>query len=504
MSTPMLVVEGLTKHFGVVKALTDASLSVRAGTVHALLGENGAGKSTLTKCLGGVVKPDRGSISIDGDKLALGSPGAAGAAGIHTAYQELSLIPQMTVAQNLLMGREPRNPLGHIARGRMQAEAAAILAEYGADEVAAIDVEAAIEDLSLAERQVVEVTRALSNHPRVLIFDESTSAMTEAESAWVLNMARHAADDGAVVLYISHRMQEVREVADELTILRNGSTALTSATDAMTDGEIVTAMLGRRIERVYPERREAGTKARLEVRDFSCEPERGPVRFDVREGEILGLGGLEGQGQLHVMAALAGDIPWTGSVRLDGEELASHPPATTMRKGLALVPQDRQADGLFPDRAIRDNVALSALNRMKGLMGVDRKRETGLVEETCSRIGLDVKRIGDPVRTLSGGNQQKAVLGRVLLTLPKVLLLADCTRGVDVGTRAEIHELIAELAEGGMSVIMYASDLSEMAHLCHRAVVMSEGSIVGELGQDELSERRILELAVGGQSKEAA
>jgi ABC-type sugar transport system ATPase subunit len=500
----MLAVEGLTKHFGVVKALTDASLSVRAGTVHALLGENGAGKSTLTKCLGGVVTPDRGTISIDGNELALGSPGAAAAAGIHTAYQELSLIPQMTVAQNMLMGREPRNPLGHIARRRMRAEARALLEEHGAGEIANIDVDAPIEDLSLAERQVVEVTRALSNRPRVLIFDESTSAMTEAESAWVLSMARRAAEGGTVVLYISHRMQEVREVADEFTILRNGSTALTSATDAMNDEEIVTAMLGRRIERVYPERREAGSRTRLEIRDFTCGSGNSPVEFEVREGEILGLGGLEGQGQLEVMAALAGDIPWTGSVRLDGEEIVSRPPATTMRKGLALVPQDRQADGLFPDRAIRDNVALSALNRMNGLIGVDRKRETGLVEEICARIGLDVNRIGDPVRTLSGGNQQKAVLGRVLLTRPKVLLLADCTRGVDVGTRAEIHELIAELAEGGVSVIMYASDLSEMAHLCHRAVVMSEGSIVGELNQDELSERRILELAVGGQSKAAA
>jgi ribose transport system ATP-binding protein len=492
----MLDVQGLSKRFGAVVALQGADVHARAGTVHALLGENGAGKSTLTRCLGGVLTADDGSISLDGRPLGTGSTSSARAEGVHTAFQELSLIPEMTVAQSLLFGSEPRSPIGHISRRRMRGSARQVLDRHGVGEIAQIDLDARVAELSLAERQIVEVTRALDGEPRVLILDESTSAMPTAESAWVLRCARAAAERGAVVLYISHRMQEVREVADDLTILRGGSTVQAAAVSELDDDEIITAMLGRRIKRVYPERRPAGEGVALEVEDMVCESGRGPVGFDVREGEILGLSGLEGQGQHRVMLALAGVVPSTGTIRLGGEDASVRTPADAMKRGIALVPQDRQAEGLFLDRSIRENLALSSLSAMRSPFGIDRKREDRLVREIAAEVELDVSRLDDPPRVLSGGNQQKVVLGRTLLTRPRLLLLADCTRGVDVGTKAQIHELISKLAADGVSVLLYASDLSEVSHLCHRVAVMSEGAVVGTIPQESLSEESILRMAI--------
>jgi ABC-type sugar transport system ATPase subunit len=492
----MLDVTGLSKRFGAVVALDGAEVHARAGTVHALLGENGAGKSTLTRCLGGVVVADAGSVLLDGHPLGTGSTSSARAAGVHTAFQELSLIPEMTVAQSLLFGSEPRNPLGHISRRRVRARAGQVLAEHGVPEIAEIDLDARVAELSLAERQIVEVTRALDGEPRVLILDESTSAMPTAESAWVLRSARAAATRGAVVLYISHRMQEVREVADELTILRAGATVQSAAVGELDDDEVITAMLGRRIKRVYPERRAAGEGIALEVEEMVCESGRGPVGFEVREGEILGLSGLEGQGQQQVMLALAGVIPSTGTVRLGGVDASVRSPADAMAKGIALVPPDRQSEGLFLDRSIRENFALSSLRRLRGPFGIDHRREDEMVRGAAAEVELDAARLDDTPRVLSGGNQQKVVIGRTLLTEPRLLLLADCTRGVDVGTKAQIHELISKLAGEGVSVLMYASDLSEVAHLCHRVAVMSEGSVVGTIEGEALSEESILRLAI--------
>jgi ABC-type sugar transport system ATPase subunit len=497
----MLDVEGLSKRFGAVVALDRADVHARAGAVHALLGENGAGKSTLTRCLGGVVSADAGSISLDGRPLATGSASLARAAGVHTAFQELSLIPEMTVAQSLLFGAEPRTPLRHIARRRLRVLARRMLDEHRVPEIAAIDVDARVSDLSLAERQIVEVTRALHGEPRVLILDEATSAMPSAESAWVLRSARAAAARGAVVLYISHRMQEVREVADELTILRGGKSIKTAAVDELDDDEIIAAMLGRRIKRIYPDRVPPDDRLTLEVENLVCQQGRGPISLRVRRGEILGLSGLEGQGQQRVLLALAGAVPSAGTIRLAGEEVSARTPADAMRKGIALVPHDRQSEGLLLDRSIRENLALSALGRMRTLLGVDSKREDALVRGAAAEVELDSGRLDDSPRVLSGGNQQKVVLGRVLLARPRLLLLADCTRGVDVGTKAQIHELISKLVAEGVSVVLYASDLSEVAHLCHRVAVMAEGSIVGTIEEGDLSEESILRMAISAAPK---
>jgi ABC-type sugar transport system ATPase subunit len=491
--TATLTVEGLRKAFGAVRALEGTGLRADAGQIHALLGENGAGKSTLMRILSGVCPADAGTVSLDGRPLTLGRPAAAARAGIRTVFQELSTIGHLTVAENLLYGREP-TMLGLVRRLRVRADAVALLERFG---LGRIDPDALVSELALGDRQLLEVVKALRERPRVLILDEATSALSATDSAWVLDHGRRAARDGAVVLLITHRLAEVRQVADRLTVLRGGVDVLSGAPGDFDDDALITAMLGRRVERLYPQRAPAGDRVALRV-DGLRAGRTGPLDLQVREGEILGLGGLQGQGQREVLQALAGALPWTaGEASLGDAPFRPGSPGQALRRRVAFVPEDRQREGLFLAHSVATNITAAALARFARHHVLDRRAEARGAADGATRVGVDRARLPARVTTLSGGNQQKVVLAKALVDEPDVLLLHDCTRGVDVGTKAEIFALMAQLAAAGTAIVFYSSDLSELVHMCDRVVVMVEGMARGVLERSELSEGAILRLAVG-------
>ena len=497
-----LHVAGLGKSYGLVTVLEGVDLHARPGEIHALLGENGAGKSTLMKVLSGVIHADAGRIALDGEQLTLGSPDAARSHRIRTVFQELSLVPDLTVAENLLIEQLPtRPPLGTIGRRRLLRDAAALL---DAAALEGIDPRRRVAELSLAVRQQLELAKALRVAPSVLILDEATSALGPSESDWVLAHARAQANAGAVVIMISHRIAEVRGHADRLTILRSGHSVATGTPGEFDDDALIEQMLGRRVERLYPERAPARERVVLRARGLHVPGSFGPQDFELREGEILGVGGLEGQGQRSLMMALAGAVPWHGELELDGEPVRYRSPRGAIASGVVFVPEDRQSEGLLLSHSIRSNIALSSVGRLRGRFGsIDAGAERTATEREARAVGLDVARLGEPARNLSGGNQQKVVLARALLTEPKVLLLYDCTRGIDVGSKADIMAALAQLTDRGVAVVYYSSDAAELVHLCDRVMVVRGQRFAGTLDRGPaLGEQDILHLAVGTRGDE--
>ena len=489
---PALQVSGLRKAFGPVRALEGVDLYAHAGEIHALLGENGAGKSTLIRILSGVTSANGGDVRLDGAPLTLGRPVASARAGIRTAFQELSTIPHLTIAANLLYGREPTT-LGIVRRRRVRADASALLKRF---DLGRLDPDARVSELALGDRQLLELVKALREQPRVLILDEATSALSATDSRWVLEHARRAAQAGAVVLFITHRLAEVREVADRLTVLRAGVDVLSGAPSEFDDDALITAMLGRRVERLFPERAPARPARALEVRGLQV-GRIGPLDLDVKAGEILGLGGLQGQGQGQVLHALAGARAWTaGSARLDDDVFAPSNPRDALARRVAYVPEDRQREGLFLGHSVAHNITAASLSTFIRHGLLDRRGEARGAADGAERVGVEGTRLSARVDALSGGNQQKVVLAKALLAAPKLILLHDCTRGVDVGTKAQIFELVARLAADGAAILFYSSDLSELVHMCDRVAVMVEGRVRGTLERGALSEDAILRLAV--------
>lgn len=497
-----LEIEALSKRYGNLVALDGASLGAYAGEVHALLGENGAGKSTLIRVLSGVVPCGDGRIVLDGRELTLSGPASARRAGIRTAFQELSFIPDLSVAENLLFDGPPVDRIGRVPRRRLEREARELLDGLGIHQ---IDPSAPSSSLGLGQRQLLEVVKALRVPPRVLVLDESTSALSREDSEWVLAKAREVADAGAVVLLISHRMGEVRTSADRITILRSGMTVAAGPATELDDDSIIEAMLGRRIERLYPARAKAPGEPVLEVRDFTVGQKLGPLDLTVRRGEILGIAGLQGQGQRSLVMGLGGALPWHGTMRLAGAEYAPREPRQALAAGVALVPEDRQREGLFLSHSVRRNISIASLDRLKKfLIAIDPGLEARMTVAQSERMKLPAARLEHPVSVLSGGNQQKVIFSKVLLTEPKLLLLYDCTRGVDVGTKAEIFQVMVDLAEDGVGVVFYSSDLSELVNMCDRVAVLHEGRVTGVLDGGEIDENRILRLAVGAQESVVA
>jgi len=497
-----LRVTGLGKSYGQVTVLEGVDLHARPGEIHALLGENGAGKSTLMKVLSGVIHADGGRIALDGRELTLGSPDAARAHRIRTVFQELSLVPDLGVAENLLIERLPRQRfVGTIGRRRLVREANALLESAGLD---GVDPRTRVAELSLAVRQQLELVKALRVDPSVLILDEATSALGPSESDWVLAHARAQASRGAVVIMISHRIAEVRGHADRLTILRSGHSVATGAPNAFDDDALIEQMLGRRVERLYPARAPARERVVLRAKGLHVPGSFGPQDLELREGEILGIGGLEGQGQRALMTALAGAIPFHGELELNGESVSYRTPRQAIRNGIVLVPEDRGAEGLLLSHSIRSNIALSSVEKLRSRMrSIDAGAEREATEREARAVGLDVRRMGEPARNLSGGNQQKVVLARALLTEPRVLLLYDCTRGIDVGSKADIMAALAQLTASGVAIVYYSSDAAELVHLCDRVLVVRSRRIAGVLDCARATgEEDILHLAVGTRGDE--
>ncbi|HEU5417979.1 MAG TPA: sugar ABC transporter ATP-binding protein [Streptosporangiaceae bacterium] len=492
----LLEAAGISKSFGAVQALADGSLELRRAEVHALVGENGAGKSTLIKVLSGVTRADGGEVRVDGRPVRLDSPSAARRLGLGTVFQELSLLPWMTVAENLLIDQLPRGRAGLVRRRSLPSEAEKVLAHFG---IETIDPREIPERLSLAERQVVEIVRALHRRPRILFLDEATASLPKHQVDWLFETIDRERSAGCCVVFTSHRWKEVEQIADRITVFRNGRKVATRP--SLNESEAVTLMTGRRVGEIYPPRPRAqpDAPALLEVEDLHADGVDG-VSFSLRRGEVLGIGGLAGQGQRELFLSLYGvRRPGGGKITVGGREQRIRRPADAIRAhiGIALVPEDRKGEGLLLPLPIRDNLTLPILRRLSTGGLVRRADERKLVEGLMDQLQIGGgRRPTEAVETLSGGNQQKVLVGRWLLAESEILLFYDVTRGVDVATKHDLYELIASLAAEGRGILLYSSDTDEIAHLCERVLVMREGRVARQLTGAEVDTEKIVAASV--------
>ena len=495
-----LHLRGLSKSFGAVRALTEGSLSASAGEVHALVGENGAGKSTMLRLLGGLLRPDAGTVEVDGVALELSGARDAARHGIRVVFQELSLLPDLTAAENLLLGDEPVTPIWTIRRRTLRDRARRVLDDCGIDDV---DVGARVRDLPAAHRQKLEIAKALWREPRVLVLDEPTSMLTHGDSEWLLARARAAAARGAVVLFVSHRIGEIRAVADGFTVLRGGRDVARGRISEHTDDDLVRAMLGRDVEQLYSPPERTPGEVVLQIAQLSSGRLQG-FTADIRRGEIVGVAALEGQGQRPLFMALAGAQRFDGEVLLEGRRYRPRTPRAALDAGVALVPEDRQSEGLLASLRVRENITLTTLASFRTkLRTIDRDREDAAAQAQIAELEVPMARLEDSVGVLSGGNQQKVIVARTLLANPKLLLLYDCTRGVDVGTKASLFALMEQLAQEGMAILFYSSDLSELVHMTHRTVVLAGQQVRAILEGPGLNEERILRAMIGVETPSA-
>jgi D-xylose transport system ATP-binding protein len=503
MSEPtVLEARGLVKRFGGLTALDGVSFDLRAGEVHALCGENGAGKSTLIKLLSGVHPHGsyEGEIRLDGRPAVFRSTRDAERAGIAVIHQELALFPEMSVGENLFLGALPVR-LGRIDWDRVYSQAAAVLSECGI----ALDPAARLGDLGVGHQQLVEIARAVARRPRVLVLDEPTAALARDEIATLLDLVRRLRDRGVACVFISHKLDEVFAVADRITVLRDGTAQGTLETAATDPGEIIRRMVGRRIEDHYPRRQVEPGPIRLAVRDLEVEPPRGEgvrirgVGFELRAGEVLGIGGLMGAGRSELLMHLLGlwGTRRHGTVELDGEPLAARTPREALASGLALVTEDRKRYGLVPGRGVAFNLSLSSLGRLRRGPFVNRDAEVAQSSRVVEELRIRAQGLEQPVGTLSGGNQQKVVLGRMLLTEPKVLLLDEPTRGIDVGAKLEVYELVNRLTAAGQAIVLVSSELGEVMGMSDRIVMLCEGRVGGTFERAEATQERLLAAAMG-------
>ena len=492
----LLEAVSVSKRYGGIVALADATLRARAGEVHALLGENGAGKSTFIQILAGAVRPDGGGITLDGRPFAVRNPEEAQRAGIAAVFQELSLIPDLTVAENIFFRREFLSPLGTARAAAMREAAAALLKRYRFPD---IRPEVELRRLTLAERQVVEIAKALARDPKVLILDEATSALGPRETEWLLGLAKELAGEGRLVIYISHRLGEVRRIADRITVFRNGATVAAYDTAAVDDDTIIADMLGRQLERLYPERHDTATgRVALGVRRLSVGTRLADLNLDLKEGEVLGVAGLQGHGQRELFQALFGAARATGEIEVWGRPRSIRSPrdALSGRDGLALVPEDRRNHGLLLAKSVRENLTLSVVKRFTRFGLTDPSREARLVDEMIAQLRIKAGSPEQAAGTLSGGNQQKVIFGKMLLTDARILLLYDPTRGIDVGTKGEIFVLMRELAAKGYAILFYSSDLAELVHVADRVAVLRYGRLAAILAGADNTEHQILRAAM--------
>ncbi|WP_238429254.1 sugar ABC transporter ATP-binding protein [Frankia nepalensis] len=491
---PLLAVRDVSKSFGAVAAVRDVSFPLYAGEAHALVGENGAGKSTIVKMLAGVHRPDTGAIELDGVPLDLRSPADARAAGIAVIYQEPTLFPDLSVAENIAMANPPRGRLRTIDRGRQLRDAEALFRRLGV----MIDPARPARGLSIADQQVVEIAKALSADARVLVMDEPTAALSAVEVERLFTVARSLRDRGAAILFISHRFDEITSLCQRVTVMRDGRHVSTDPLAGLTVDDLVRRMVGRDLSTLYPERTTTPGDVVLEVDGLRRDGFFRDVSFQVRAGEIVALAGLVGSGRSEVAQAIFGVDPRdAGTVRVHGRPLRAGSPRAAMAAGLALVPEDRRLQGLVMDASISRNVTLprsGTLARLGLLFGGSERRAAA---EWTARLQTKYGRLADAVSTLSGGNQQKVVLAKWLSTLPRVLMVDEPTRGIDIGTKAEVHRLMSGLAEDGVAVLMVSSELPEVLGLADRVLVMREGRLVAELDRAQATEESVMFAAVG-------
>ncbi len=484
------------KSFGPVIALADGSIELRAGEVHALVGENGAGKSTMVKILAGLYNPDAGDFRIAGDAVAFRSVADSKAAGISVIYQEPTLFPDLTVAENIFVGRQPRGALGLISRTTMRDRARLLFDRLGVP----IDPDRVAEGLSIADQQIIEIAKAISLDARILVMDEPTAALSGAEVERLFAVVRSLRDGGAAVLFISHRFDEVFDLCDRVTVMRDGRYIATHEIVDTSVDEIVREMVGRGIDALYPKEAADIGEVVLEVSALGLTGVFHDVSFSVRSGEIVGVSGLVGAGRTEIARAIFGIDAYTeGSVTFLGRALPAHSPMKSIDAGIGFVPEDRRKQGLVMDLSVGRNTALTLRHTLArfGLISSARERNEASVWTRMLQVkgSLDAS-----VSTLSGGNQQKVVLAKWLATQPRLLIVDEPTRGIDVGTKAEVHRLMSELAGRGIAILMISSELPEILGMSDRVIVVREGRISAELSRAEATPERVMTASTGSRA----
>ena len=498
----VLEMRHISKSFPGVKALDDVHLDLYEGQVHALLGENGAGKSTLVKILSGVYRPDEGEIEINGEKVEFGSTREAEAAGVAIIHQELNLIPQMTVAENVFLGREPVTSLGLVDYKTMKLRAAEELKQLGAE----ISTTAQVKELRIGQQQLVEIAKALSLHAKILVMDEPTSALTDAEVENLFRVIRRMQENGVSIIFISHKLEEIEKIAQRVTVLRDGKyigTKNVADTDAAT---LINMMVGRRLSELFPKQAMHQGEELLRVENLTVKHPAlthrnllKDISFHLCRGEILGIAGLMGAGRTELLMSLFGAPPGekiSGAIQIKNRAVTLSSPAEAIRNRISLVTEDRKIQGLFLPLSVMNNITISSLHKAIKNGILRRRLESNMSNQYVKKLKIRVHDISVPVETLSGGNQQKVVLAKWLLTDPEILLLDDPTRGIDVGAKAEIYQLMQQFSSEGMGIILVSSELPEILALCDRILVLSHGRITGEFTRAEATEQKIMAAAM--------
>ena len=488
----ILEMRNIFKSFGGVNALRDVSFQCRPGTVHALVGENGAGKSTLIKILAGALLPDSGEIIFKGQKHQSFSTRKALNSGISVIYQELALVSQMTVAENIFLGREPRKYFGIVDKKRLKIEAKKLLKQLGFE----VDMDMEVGEMTVAYQQMVEIAKALSKNADLIIMDEPSAILAGHELDQLFLIIESLKKRGVTIIYISHRLEEVFRIANEVTILKDGQLVGTKPIKDLSHGELVKMMVGRTLEEVFPVSFNQLGNPVLQVEEISTKTILNQVSFNLREGEILGVAGMVGSGRRELARAIFGADPLTsGTIKIKGQDVVFKNPADAIRSKISLVPEDRKYHGLFTKLSILNNITLPILSKISRWGFTDKKKENEIVERERQIHSIDMTSGNQEVQYLSGGNQQKVVLSKSLQTLPEVIIMDEPTRGVDVGAKFEIYQLIRQLNKDGIAILMISSELPEILGLSDRILVMREGKIVAELTPNETNEEMIIEFA---------
>lgn len=494
---PVLEMRDAKKAFGGVQALNGADLVLFPGEIHALLGENGAGKSTLLKSLAGVHKIDSGTITLNGKTFEQGSTRTSREQGIAVIYQEPSLFPDLTLAENVFIGRQIKK--GNLVDwAAMANESKKLFDQLGVK----LDPAIRARGLSIADQQIVEIAKALSIQASVIVMDEPTAALSSKEVDRLFKVARNLEAQNCAVVFVSHRLDEVFALCSRITVMRDGATVGTALTSEMTEAKVIQLMVGREISELFPKLEAEIGEVVLKVENLTLDGQFANISFEVRAGEIVGFAGLVGAGRSEVMRAVFGiDKYDKGSVTINGERLKAGRPSESMKAGLALVPEDRRQQGLFMPSSIDKNSSITMLKRLSRFFLISAKSETKLAAEWGKALQLKYATGKDSVDRLSGGNQQKVVLAKWLVTEPKLLIVDEPTRGIDVGTKSEVHRLLSQKAQEGMAIIMVSSELPEVMGMADRILVMREGRLVGEFARNAATAEEIIAVATGASSK---
>ncbi|WP_411679614.1 sugar ABC transporter ATP-binding protein [Clostridium thailandense] len=493
---PLLEMVGISKSFPGVKALQDVNLKVHGGEVIALLGENGAGKSTLMKILSGVYKKDEGKIFIEENEVDIQGIKHAERLGITIIHQELSVLPNLTVAENIFLGNEKFDKgTRKIDKKWMRERSLSFLKQIGSN----IDPDTLVKNINVGEMQMIEIAKALTKNSSIIIMDEPTTALTDVETRNLFSVIRKLREKGIAIVYISHRMDEIFEICDSITVLRDGKYVGHVETKEVTKDELITMMVGRKLEDQFPYKDVEKTKVLLKVDNISLKNRVKDVSFQVKAGEILGVAGLMGAGRTELAKTIFGDYKKSsGEIYVEGEKVNINSPKDAIEYGISYLSEDRKKEGLILGMSVRENMTISNLKSYeKGFKRLNRKIEKEEVDKYIKKLSIKTPHQEQMMKNLSGGNQQKVIIAKWLMLLPKVLIIDEPTKGIDVGAKKEIYEVLNELKSAGKAVIMISSDMPELIGVSDRVIVMHEGKLTGELNRDELTQENIMKYAVG-------